>query len=56
MIGNRTMVDAAVEQHSLFKSIVLHLLPGVLILVFFIIAAPLAERMDVWSDVMALLG
>ena len=48
-IANRTMVDADVEQHSLVKSIVLHLLPGVLMLVFFVIAAPLAERMGVPS-------
>ena len=43
--GSRTMVDADVEQHSLVKSIVLHLLPGVLILVFFVIVAPLTKRM-----------
>jgi len=42
---NRTMIDMDVEQHSLVQSIGLHLLPGVLILVFFVIAAPLAERM-----------
>jgi len=39
------MAEADVEQHSLVKSIILHLLSGVLILVFFVIAAPLAERM-----------
>jgi hypothetical protein len=44
-IDNRTMGDAVLEQHSLAKSILLHLLPGVLILVFFVITAPLVERM-----------
>ena len=36
---------ANVEQHSLVRSIVLHLLPGVLILLFYLITAPLAERL-----------
>lgn len=44
-IGCNTTVDVGVQQHSLLRSTVLHLLPGVLILVFFVIAAPLAERM-----------
>jgi membrane protease YdiL (CAAX protease family) len=48
-IGNRIMPDTAVSQHSLSKSILLHLLPGVLILVFFVIAAPLAKRVGVHS-------
>lgn len=33
------------EQHSVGQSIVLHLLPGLLVLVFYIVAAPLALRM-----------
>lgn len=45
MMGSRTMADTDVEQHSLVKSIILHLLPGVLILLFFIIVAPIIERM-----------
>ena len=36
---NHTMVSTDAEQHSLVKSIALHLLPSVLILVFFIIVA-----------------
>lgn len=40
---NRTTVDADAEQHSLVKSIILHLLPGMLMLVFFIVVAPLAD-------------
>lgn len=44
-----TLIDAEIEQHSLVKSTVLHLLPGVLMLVFFIIAAPLAESVGVPS-------
>ena len=42
---NVTQTEAGVEQHSLVQSIVLHLLPGVLILLFYIITAPLAERL-----------
>jgi membrane protease YdiL (CAAX protease family) len=40
-----TTVLADVEQHSLAQSTLLHLLPGVLILVFFVITAPLVKRM-----------
>jgi membrane protease YdiL (CAAX protease family) len=43
--GNCSMTDKDVEQHALGTSIVLHLLPGVLMLVFFVIVAPLVERM-----------
>lgn len=49
-----TTTEAGVEQHSLVRSIVLHLLPGVLILVFYVIAAPLAERLG-FPSVSALL-
>ena len=42
---NVTQTEASVEQHSLVQSIVLHLLPGVLILLFYIITAPLAEKL-----------
>ena len=37
------MTETSVEQHSLMQSIVLHLLPGVLIFVFYIITAPLMK-------------
>jgi membrane protease YdiL (CAAX protease family) len=38
---NQTSVDVAgVEQHSLARSIALHLLPGALILLFYIVTAP----------------
>jgi membrane protease YdiL (CAAX protease family) len=37
------MEAAGAEQHSLLQSVVLHLLPGILILTFFVVAAPLAE-------------
>jgi membrane protease YdiL (CAAX protease family) len=46
--------EAGIEQHSLVRSIVLHLLPGVLILVFYVIVAPLAERLG-FPSVSALL-
>jgi len=55
-IDNRTMGDAGVEQHSLARSIILHLLPGVLILVFFLITAPLVERMRAPSMLAFLLA
>jgi membrane protease YdiL (CAAX protease family) len=50
------MGDADVEQHSLARSIILHLLPGVLILVFFLITAPLVERMRAPSMLAFLLA
>jgi membrane protease YdiL (CAAX protease family) len=43
--GNVNQTETSVEQHSLMRSIVLHLLPGVLILLFYIITAPLAEKL-----------
>lgn len=46
--------EAGVEQHSLVHSTILHLLPGVLILVFYVIVAPLAERQG-FPSVSALL-
>lgn len=55
-IDNRTIGDADIEQHSLTKSILLHLLPGVLILGFFVIAAPLVERMGTPSMLAFLLA
>jgi membrane protease YdiL (CAAX protease family) len=48
------IAESGVEQHSLVRSIVLHLLPGVLILVFYVIVAPLAERLG-FPSVSALL-
>jgi hypothetical protein len=39
-------VWAEAEQHSLARSILLHLLPGVLLLAWFLITGPLAEKMD----------
>jgi membrane protease YdiL (CAAX protease family) len=47
-----TMTDS--EQHSLVRSIVLHLLPGLLILLFYIITAPVAQEMG-FPSLMALL-
>jgi hypothetical protein len=37
--------DSVIEPHSLVRSIVLHLLPGVLILIFYLITAPLAVKL-----------
>ena len=40
-----TQTEVSVEQHSLVQSVVLHLLPGALMLLFYIITAPLAEKL-----------
>ena len=37
------------EQHPLLQSIVLHLLPGLLVLIFYILTAPLAQKMGLPS-------
>jgi uncharacterized protein len=42
--GNISTSESDIEQHSIIKSIILHLLPGVLILIFYIIVAPIFER------------
>jgi len=48
---NQTHVDtAAVEQHSLARSIALHLLPGALILLFYIVTAPFAATLGFPSE------
>lgn len=44
-IDHNTTVGVGVQQHSVVRSTVLHLLPGVFILVVFTIAAPLAQGM-----------
>lgn len=49
---NHTTVDiAGLEQHSLARSILLHLLPGVLIFLFYIVAAPFAATIGFPSAV-----
>ena len=40
-----TTLRAGADQHALGRSIVLHLLPGVLLLVWFVITGPLAEKL-----------
>lgn len=44
------------RQHSILLSTVFHLLPGVLILVFFLLVAPLLEKSRVPSFLALLLG
>jgi hypothetical protein len=47
-----TQTEASVEQHSLVQSVVLHLLPGVLTLLFYIITAPLAGKLGFpWGEI-----
>jgi len=43
--GNVARTESNVEQHSLVRSIVLHLLPGALTLLFYIFTGPLAEKL-----------
>jgi hypothetical protein len=49
---NQTLTDP--KQHSLAKSIILHLLPGLLILLFYIVTAPIANKMG-FPSIIALL-
>lgn len=51
-----TVVRADTEQHSLRQSIVLHLLPGLLLLVWFLITGPLAERLGVPAFLAIMVG
>ncbi len=44
------------EHHALPRSIVLHLLPGVLLLVWFVIAGPLAERLGAPAFLALMVG
>lgn len=41
---NVSTPESNIEQHSIIKSIILHLLPGILVLICFIVAAPIFER------------
>lgn len=50
------MHDIKIEQHSLGKSIILHLFPGVLIAIFFAITAPLVLSAGYPAIVALLLG
>lgn len=43
--SSNSQTETQVGQHSLVQSILLHLLPGVLILVFYLIVAPLMGRL-----------
>jgi membrane protease YdiL (CAAX protease family) len=51
-----TTVRADAEQHSLGRSIVLHLLPGVLLLVWFVITGPLAEKLGAPAFLAIMVG
>jgi membrane protease YdiL (CAAX protease family) len=56
MKRNHVVEHTAVQQHSVGQSIVLHLLPGVLILAFFVIAAPLLDNLGAPSFLALLLA
>ncbi len=51
-----TALHASAEQHSLGHSTVLHLLPGVLLLAWFVIAGPLAEKLGAPAFLAIMVG
>jgi membrane protease YdiL (CAAX protease family) len=48
--------EQAIQPHSVWHSIILHLLPGVLLLIFFVIAAPIVENLGLPLRFAPLLG
>ena len=50
------VVRADAEQHSLRRSTVLHLLPGVLLLVWFAVTGPVAERLGAPAFLALIIG
>jgi membrane protease YdiL (CAAX protease family) len=50
------VVSVETERHSLRQSIILHLLPGVLVLVWFVITGPLAEKMGAPAFLALMVG
>ncbi|MFC2030912.1 lysostaphin resistance A-like protein [Chloroflexota bacterium] len=56
MDSTHDVAEPGVQQHSIVRSIVLHLLPGVLILVFFVFAAPLLDNLGAPSFMALLLA
>lgn len=56
MERNHVVEHTAVQQHSVGQSIVLHLLPGILILAFFVIAAPFLDNLGAPSFLALLLA
>jgi membrane protease YdiL (CAAX protease family) len=53
---NDIVAESGVPQHSNLRSVVLHLLPGVFILVFFMISAPLLDTLGMPSFLALLLA
>ncbi len=49
MIKDSSNIQLDTEQHSIKKSVILHLLPGLLILLFYIITAPFITRLGLPS-------
>lgn len=49
MIKDSSNIYLDTEQHSIKKSVILHLLPGLLILLFYIIVAPLLKKLGLPS-------
>ena len=54
--GSATTLETGDEQHSLGRTAVLHLLPGVLLLAWFVVAGPLAERLGAPALVAIMAG
>jgi membrane protease YdiL (CAAX protease family) len=49
-------LPAEAEQHTLRRSIILHLLPGVLLLIWFLITGPLAEKLGAPAFLAGMIG
>ncbi|MFL7791458.1 MAG: hypothetical protein AB8I69_04905, partial [Anaerolineae bacterium] len=54
--NNSSQAETNVEQHSLVQSITLHLLPGVFILIFYTITAPLMGEIGFPSGTALFIG
>ena len=54
--GSVAALHGDAEQHSLGRTVVLHLLPGVLLLVWFVIAGPLAENLGAPAFLVIIVG
>ena len=52
----RSVSKQDIQPHSVWQSIILHLLPGILLLLFFLLAAPIVENLGLPLRFAAMLG
>jgi len=52
----RSVSKQDIQPHSIWQSIILHLLPGILLLLFFLLAAPIVENLGLPLRFAAMLG